>query len=350
MKISDRILFFPMNDYHPCCTRSLNFRLFFFACCLYSFFKFKYSTKTQLSKLILDVLISPCPSLHPPPPLLLLPPQLLLSEISGLEQQVATFRGYADQRHVTVLALRDERQRNREIAAELSSHADAASAVSHMVTAGRRARRRSGSDKHDDEGSDDEEDDACRLTGSSIQLEGISREESLATDAPVAAAAAAAAEALARAGTAGALSGGTPSSPRGATVTAAERLAGAAASQKLSSSESARDCDERGEGGKNAVAAEAAGGGGEGERASLETIRKALADAANELSRRGAAFEVERDARVAVQSRVKEADRLTRAAELRAEASEAAAAKVRGRVSVLERNVEYLQGQQRALR
>lgn len=263
---------------------------------------------------------------------------------------MATFRGYADQRHVTVLALRDERQRNREIAAELSSHADAASAVSHMVSAGRRARRRSGNIEHDDEGIDEEEeDDACRLT-SSTPLEGFSGGQSLAADIPVAPAAAAA-EAVALTGRGDALSGGKPSSPRGATVTAAERLAGVTASQKSPSSASASEREEHGVSAKNAVAVEAAaGGGGEGEQASLEAIGKALAEAAKELSRRGAAFEVERDARVAVQTRVKEADRLTRAAELRAEASEAAAAKVRGRVSVLERNVEYLQGQQRVLR
>ena len=127
----------------------------------------------------------------------------------------------------------------------------------------------------------------------------------------------------------------------------AEQLAGSTASP---SSAGAKEREEQRVEAKTVVAAEAAVGGGEGEQASLEAIRKALADAAKELSRRRAAFEVERDARVAVQSRVKEADRLTRAAELRAEASEAAAAKVRGRVSVLERNVEYLQDEQRALR
>lgn len=282
--------------------------------------------------------------LLPPPPL---PLQLLLAEISGLEQQVATFRGYADQRHVTVLALRDERQRNREIAAELSTQADAASAVSHMITAGRRARRQLGDtivDNDDRQNNHQEDDDARRLSDSSVPAEDLAGQtipaEAAVTGIPQPPVAVA--EVAARKGAGEALPDvGTPGSPR-ATITVAEKLEGpASVSQKLPSSASAREREEQ---------MEAVAGGGGREQASLETIRKALAEAAAELSRRGAAFQVERDARVAVQSRVGEADRLTRAAELRAEASEAATVKVRGRVSVLERNVEYLQGQQRALR
>lgn len=271
---------------------------------------------------------------------------------------MATFRGYADQRHVTVLALRDERQRNREIAAELSSHAQAASAVSHMVTAGRRARRLTGNNNHDsddDDNHDEEEDGARRLlTNNRAPLEGsLGRRSSagLGDAAPITPpAAAAVAEAVSRTRTGDALPGGKKaSSPRGATVTVPEQLGegGAAGSQR---SATAREREEHLKEAKTTTEAVAGGGAGDGEQASLEAIRKALAEAAEELSRRRAAFEVEREARVAVQLRVKEADRLTRAAELRAEASEGNAERVRGRVSVLERNVDYLQGQQRALR
>lgn len=86
------------------------------------------------------------------------------------------------------------------------------------------------------------------------------------------------------------------------------------------------------------------------ERLSFEAVRRALAEARAELGRKGCALRQETDRRRAVEGRVRQAEELARAAGKRAEAADAATARANGRVSVLERNVEYLQTQQRALR
>lgn len=88
----------------------------------------------------------------------------------------------------------------------------------------------------------------------------------------------------------------------------------------------------------------------ENETASFKAMQIALAQARAELDHRGAAFRREEEARRAVEARVKAAEDAARAGETRARAAEAIAAKASGRVSVLERNVDYLQTQQQRLR
>lgn len=235
---------------------------------------------------------------------------------------MATFRGYADQRHVTVLALRDERHRNREVSAELHALADTASAVSHLlISAGlkpeeERQRQNSAQEEEELLGSDDN-------------------------------------------------GWGRPTRNAGSSSTSSSRHGDVRAAQDTYASDDARG---GGEGGGAQAARQAssvsdtAGGGAAAsaasedqlqaaqERMCVEAIRRALAEARIELERRGRVVEEEREARRAVEGRVAVSDRAVLVAEERAAAAEVAAAKCKGRVSVLESNVDYLKRQQRSLR
>lgn len=241
---------------------------------------------------------------------------MLLEEISGLEQQVATFRGYADQRHVTVLALRDERHRNREVAAELAALADTASALSHLIS-------QSVKDDHQQQQQggvaviQDEDAAGSVLTGApelspspSPTSRSVDEGFDFCAQAPQAAAAAAAAQ---------------PHEP----PPAAPARGGDDHYQQHQQEPSGQIAEER---------------------LSFEAVRRALAEARAELGRKGRALLQETGRRRAVEGRVLHAEGLARAAGKRAEAAEAATVRASGRVSVLERNVEYLQTQQRALR
>ncbi|CAB1114639.1 unnamed protein product [Ectocarpus sp. CCAP 1310/34] len=233
--------------------------------------------------------------------------KLLLDEISGLEQQVATFRGYAEQRHVTVLALRDERHRSREVAAELAALGDTASALSHLIAEGLK-----GGDGKQGDG-EEEEEGAHELAAAGELPPSMAWRSSGSWDLDTA------------------------------------RLRSPSAPQDESSTSVSRD---------------SGGGGGDGGRPrqeqlteqgadewlSFEAIRRALAEARAELGRRERALEREADRRREVEEEARRAEGLVRAAEERAVGAEAVTARVSGRVSVLERSVEYLQTQLRALR
>ncbi|CAN0430156.1 unnamed protein product [Ectocarpus sp. 12 AP-2014] len=235
--------------------------------------------------------------------------KLLLEEISGLEQQVATFRGYADQRHVTVLALRDERHRSREVAAELAALGDTASALSHLIAEGLKG----GDGKQGGGGGAEEEEGAHALAAAGELPPSMTWRSSGSWDLDTA------------------------------------RLRSPSAPQDESST---------------AVSRDSGGGGGDGgrprqeqlteqgadERLSFEAVRRALVEARAELGRRGRALEREADMRRKVEGEARRAEGLVRAAEERAVGAEAVTARVSGRVSVLERSVEYLQTQLRALR
>lgn len=259
--------------------------------------------------------------------------QLLLEEINGLEQQVATFRGYADQRHVTVLALRDERHRNREVAAELAALGDTASALSHLI---------SESVKSDNEqhrtpncgggggggGVGEREDTYCTQQQQQQQF----------------------AEGLAEAGAGAA--GAYSSRPSRSVVDgdAFGLLTASAPAPAPAPASRDGDSDSGGSGGgdddddrhQRRQRAE--------ERASFEAVRRALAEARAELGRKGQALLRETERRHAVERRLARAEGLASSAGERAASAEAATARASGRVSVLERNVEYLQTQQGALR
>ncbi|CAN0053615.1 unnamed protein product, partial [Hapterophycus canaliculatus] len=263
-------------------------------------------------------------------------PQLLLDEINGLERQVATFRGYADQRHVTVLALRDERERSREVAAELATLGDTASALSHLISDSLKGDRRRG------------------------QGQGAA-----------AAGAGAGAGGMAAFGEAGGVAG-----EHGFDAAAEARGEGTSSSTLPSEATTAAVAAEAAERPRPSEAAAAGaardGGGGDNdddddkqvnkndhkelsqqvaeERASLAAVRTALAEARAEILRRGRALQEETERRRAVEGTVQRAQGLAREAEERAEAAEETTARWSGRVSVLERNVQYLQTQQHTLR
>eukprot|EP00903_Cladosiphon_okamuranus_P006355 g6225.t1 len=234
--------------------------------------------------------------------------KLLLEEINGLEQQVATFRGYADQRHVTVLALRDERHRSREIAAELATLADTASALSDLI-------------------SQSVKEDQQHQNQDQLQQQREQQQQGCM---------AAAEEADAAQQPASPASGSRNSDFDFAQRPPPPPPAAAAAA--------ARDADDHQN--QNQELPEQIAG----ERLSFEAIGTALAEARAELGRKGRALRQETDRRREVEARIRRAEELARAAEKRAETAEAATARANGRVSVLERSVEYLQQQQRALR
>lgn len=247
-----------------------------------------------------------------------LPPQLLLEEISGLEQQVATFRGYADQRHVTVLALRDERHRNREVAAELAALADTASALSHLIS-------QSVKDGQQQEQQQQrglavvEEVDAAQHQHHRAAWVDAAAEEDLSTRSKTA-----------REDDFDYARPPPPPPPPSQPDAYAQQQQPAVVDYHHHNQELSEQIAE--------------------ERLSFEAVRRALAEARAELGRKGRALRQETDRRQAVEGRVQRAEGAARAAEKRAEAAEAATARANGRVSVLERNVEYLQTQQRALR
>ncbi|CBN79117.1 conserved unknown protein [Ectocarpus siliculosus] len=240
--------------------------------------------------------------------------KLLLEEISGLEQQVATFRGYADQRHVTVLALRDERHRSREVAAELAALGDTASALSHLIAEGLKGG--DGKQSGGGGGEEEEEEGAHALAAAGESPPSMAWRSSGSGDLDTA-------------------RSRSPSAPRDELSTAVSRDSGGGG-----------------------------GGGGDGgrprqeqlteqgadERLSLEAVRRALGEARAELGRRGRALEREADRRREVEGEARLAERLVRAAEERAVGAEAATARASGRVSVLDRSMEYLKTQLRALR
>lgn len=238
----------------------------------------------------------------------------MLEEISGLEQQVATFRGYADQRHVTVLALRDERQRCREVAAEVSDLANVASTISALISQYRERERRDSSSRTE-EGASPAQAEACVNINSGYAVTATATY-------PDAVAAAAATVSLDTA-TEGCVTAGT----------------GAASALPPPATAAGADEEERSREGELAE-----------ERRALETIRSALMGARAELERRGWALEEERAARRAVEGRVEDAEKAVLDARETASRAEATAGRARGRVSVLERNVEFLRGQQRGLR
>lgn len=224
---------------------------------------------------------------------------------------MATFRGYADQRHVTVLALRDERQRSREVAAELATLGDTASALSHLI--------------------------AESLKGDHQQRQGTGD-------------AGAADDGMATAFVAGEhgldYSAEEPQQGQDSST-----LAVVQAGKRPRPSETARNDDEHNDDGQishsdhKELSQQVAE-----ERASLEAVGRALVEARAEIVRRGAALQQETERRRAVEGTVQGAEARARSAEERASKAEAAEARARGRVSVLESNVDYLQTQLRTLR
>lgn len=218
---------------------------------------------------------------------------------------MATFRGYADQRHVTVLALRDERHRNQEVAAELAEVADTASALSHFISQSLKDDQHHQHQRRGREGATAAEEDFC--AGQRVGSPEAS-----------------------------------PSLPGGD-----EDRFDPAQSPAAVGHESAAHTDGRQQlqQQQEELAAHIAD-----ERMSFEAVRRALADARAELGRKARALQREIGRRQAAEGRVLQAEVQARAAGKRAHAAEAAAARANGRVSVLERNVEYLKTQQRALR
>lgn len=243
--------------------------------------------------------------------------QLLLEEIRGLERQVATFRGYADQRHVTVLALRNERHRNRELVSELAHLGDLASELSAHLEQMKKATV--ASDVDGDEGL------------ASRDLADGSASPSIPS----------------------------PGTPATASATLVVTAQGDAATARDSSDRDGGDPAGASSGSQDSQASVPGGPGNvrnsedssrENEEASILSIRQALDDARKELGRLGTVMREEVEARNIVEGKVRAARVAARAAEERATGAEVSAARARGRVSVLERNVEYLQRQQEVLR
>lgn len=224
---------------------------------------------------------------------------------------MATFRGYADQRHVTVLALRDERQRCREVASDVSDLANVASTISALISQYREREKRD-SNARTEEGASSSQAEACVNTKPGCAVISTSFPDAVATT------------------VAATVSPGTTS--KGCVT------AGTGAASSLPSPAGA-DEEERSREGELAE-----------ERRALETIRSALMEARAELERRGRALEEERAARRAVEGLVEDAEKAVMDARETASKAEAAAGRARGRVSVLERNVEFMRGQQRGLR
>lgn len=253
--------------------------------------------------------------------------QLLLEEINGLEQQVATFRGYADQRHVTVLALRDERHRNREVAAELAALGDTASALSHLISESVKADNAQHRVQHCVGGGG----------GGGVSVVDVREDAHRTHQQPHLAGGFAEAGAASASGTGRSV---VDNASFGVLTAPAPAL---------------RDGDSDGNGN---------GSGGDDdddddrhqrrqraeERVSFEAVRRALAEARAELGRKGRALVQETERRQAVERRLARAEGLASSAGERAASAEAATARASGRVSVLERNVEYLQARQGALR
>lgn len=250
--------------------------------------------------------------------------QLLLEEISGLEQQVATFRGYADQRHVTVLALRDERQRNREAATELAVLADTASSISQLISTELKDERERARALH-----------RVRQRGHEDEGKALSKRHSVTAfsrcnrdDVPGTVVSLQDGEAD-ECGSSAFSNGRSVSTPMLPASASPRRMIGG----QQQDQDQPDDIFERAQ-----------------DRVNLASIRKALAAARAELDRRSEIIKEEQQARIAVERRVEGVERAVKEAEERATAAEGGAARSRGRVSVLERNVEYLQSQQRGLR
>lgn len=229
-----------------------------------------------------------------------------------MEQQVATFRGYADQRHVTVLALRDERQRCREVASEVSDLANVASTISTLISQYRGREKRDSSLRFEEGASHSQAEALVNTKSGSAVISTASYPDAVATTAS----ATVSHDTIRK----GCVTAGT------GTACSLTPAAGA-------------DEEERSREGELAE-----------ERRALETIRSALIEARAELERRGRALEEERAERRAVEGLVENAEKGVLDAREMASKAEAAAGKARGRVSVLERNVEFLRGQQRGLR
>lgn len=269
--------------------------------------------------------------------------QLLLEEISGLEQQVATFRGYADQRHVTVLALRDERQRSREIVSELVTLGDTAAAISHLVSTGVYTHEQKHQRQQQPQHQQHPRCESRPAGGDAAASSSLGSTNSKKT------------------------SGSSLFSGHGVGAGQAQRtfVASATSSEMLMASPSGT-LSASGHGERITKISPGAGTPAaqhnnniyqgpeeevpEGEKHSLKAIRKALSDALAELDRRGEALKAERGAKSEVEGRIREAENVARAAEERGLAAEANVGKLKGRISVLERNVEYLQSQERGLR
>lgn len=306
-----------------------------------------------------------------------------------------TFRGYADQRHVTVLVLRDERQRNRDLIMELHALRDEAEALSQYIKAsgGSSANRASHSqqetlhfDRLQDAGSRDEEGDIGMMKDgagghqlstlsfpqSSPSLAPSPRRESSASSFPVAYGllspfSATGNDAIgdgARAGvdidhhgnryttntrhfdiddaaTVSTMSASEGESSRHglSTTTAAAAVPFLPSSLPNKNHDNVNDDDDA----KSACEQDESA-------VSFEALRAALTCARVELERRDLLMRREGEARRMVEGRVNAAVEAARIAEERTKAAEAAAARAKGRVSVLERNVEYLQMQQQGLR
>lgn len=296
---------------------------------------------------------------------------------------MATFRGYADQRHVAVLALRDERQRNREVATDLRTLGESASGISVLISAGLKHQDQgrssssssSGARPADCDSSASDSRDGVAATGRGAILD-TAGDAGLLVPPPCRSNFSAAAAASCASGSLRNIPGGRTINNIDTTAAAeeeetAEELRVAAGTQAAAVREEAPpvllpQAAENGDAcsssaavvNRNHDAPSAEEGGAHRdlfsevaeERRSIEAIRGALADARAELDRRAEALKVERDAKRLVEGRVRDAEGVARAAEERAAAAEAAGTRWKGRVSVLERNVDYLQSQQRGLR
>lgn len=254
--------------------------------------------------------------------------QLLLDEIRGLERQVATFRGYADQRHVTVLALRDERHRSRELVSELATLAHVASTLSNEIEKCRKA------DSVTLVMAENDSVDGS-TTGSGNLAAGdesgpLQALSSLATPATAASTQEVTARLCMTSGKQAAVGNACQSPGR----------------QNEDTSAPASSPPEASTAAPSAVGAENSGD----EIRAFEAIRKVLTEAQTELDRLGTKLQEEKKARNSAESQIKGAHDAALVAEERAARAEGMAAKARGRVSVLERNVEYLQHQQDGLR
>lgn len=301
--------------------------------------------------------------------------QLLLEEIRGLERQVTTFRGYADQRHVTVLALRDERQRNRELVAELASLGDVASILSAHIKGG--ASSASNASNNGTTADDNHPNmfgarivttpmSASALVGaegqqrneSEISTSSNNRSESCATstidtitryDGPLTVSATCP------------RSSSPNSSPSSASKLRAKTMAEkrqeeVQRNETVGATPAVTDVSNAvGVSGGNVVggtnsAIDNIGVAALEEKVALEAVRVALGEARTELDRRASKARKEEERRIAVEASVKAMEDRVKAAEKSAREAESGAARARGRVSVLERNVEYLQRQHQGLR
>lgn len=279
---------------------------------------------------------------------------------------MAMFRGYADQRHVTVLALRDERQRNRDLCSEIHALGETACALSHHIKGNCKD-----VDYSDNEGASPRSAETTLARGDAYEAQDLGARGTRLLSQTHTARVGATDDRDTSFLTLLSTPDSVPMTLASATASFGGSLAAAAMVGGVRDGfENKTHCDEtetvstaascsKGDNEHGTLSTTshednsetAAGSTSEQEEvASLEALRQALADARAELDRRGNQLRQEEKARRAVERRAQQAEDAAQAAGERARVSEAVTARARGRVSVLERNVEYLQWQQQRLR